>query len=63
MPILSLDDAAKVKIQIEVCSTEMDKLTDWEQGFIESVSDQFTSSGTLSPKQLETLKEIYDKVF
>lgn len=34
-------------------------LTNWEESFIESVSDQFTRKGSLSDKQVEILEQIY----
>lgn len=37
------------------------RVTKWEMGFIESVSEQFEEKGHLSPKQISSLKEIYDK--
>ena len=51
-----------IKIQLEVCESDMDNLNDWEQEFIESISDQFTRTGELSPKQKARLQQIYDKV-
>jgi len=47
---------------LEVCESEMEKLSDWEQNFIESISDQFTNFGKLSIKQEEILTKLYDKV-
>lgn len=38
------------------------KLTRWEREFIESVSDQFGRRGSLSEKQVETLRKIYERV-
>lgn len=35
------------------------KLTQWEQDFVESVSDQFDRRGTLTDKQFEVLERIY----
>lgn len=35
------------------------KLTEWELGFLESVSDQFTHRGSLSDKQFDKLETIY----
>lgn len=34
-------------------------LTSWELGFLESVTDQFETSGTLSDRQYEKLASIY----
>ena len=35
------------------------RLTNWELGFLESISDQFERSGNLSEKQFECLERIY----
>lgn len=34
-------------------------LTEWENNFLESITEQFTSRGTLSDRQFETLERIY----
>lgn len=52
----------KVKIELEVIESEMDKLDDWETNFITSVSDQFTNKGYLTVRQQESLHKIYNKV-
>ena len=36
-------------------------LTKWELSFLESISEQYDSSGHLSEKQLETLERIHIK--
>lgn len=38
---------------------EYDNLTDWEQDFVESVSDQFEENGSLPERQLEILEKIF----
>ena len=40
---------------------DIDALTEWEKGFVASVSEQFEKRGTLSPKQTATLRRIYDE--
>jgi hypothetical protein len=40
---------------------QMDKLTKWERDFVESVSDQFTRTRSLSDKQKLILGKIWDK--
>ncbi len=37
------------------------RLTDWEKGFVESISDQWTRNRRLSDKQKETLGKVWDK--
>jgi hypothetical protein len=44
------------------CENREERLTDWERNFIDSVSKQFKEKGSLSPKQLEVLNKIWDKV-
>jgi hypothetical protein len=39
----------------------IDQLTEWEQQFFESVSDQWTRRRNLSEKQKEILGNIWDK--
>ena len=55
-------DVKRIREVLDVVEIEMDKLTSWEQLFIESVSDQYTRKGSLSDKQLEILERIYLKV-
>jgi hypothetical protein len=49
------------KYFIDECAANTEKLTDWETSFIESVSDQFERTQSLSPKQKEILERIYCK--
>lgn len=36
-------------------------LTDWESNFVDSVATQFEARGSLSPKQIATLRRIYEE--
>lgn len=56
------ETTVKVRTQLEVCESELDSMTDWEKGFIESISEQFFDNGYLSKPQQDTLQRIYDKV-
>jgi hypothetical protein len=38
-----------------------EKLTEWEQTFLDSVREQFEDEKILSEKQLEVLERIWDK--
>lgn len=38
-----------------------DRLTKWEQGFVESISNQWELHRSLSDKQKETLGKVWDK--
>lgn len=55
-------EAKQIFTYLDVCSSETEKMNEWEQQFIEDISEKFTEYGDLTPKQLETLKKIYDKV-
>ena len=45
---------------IRIVNEEAHKpLTDWEQSFMESVTDQFDRTGRISERQLEILERIY----
>jgi hypothetical protein len=44
------------------CERRDDKLSEWEQGFIQSVRELFDRRGSLSDKQLETLNNIWEKI-
>lgn len=43
------------------CNKRYKKLTEWEQGFIDSLN-KFTDFGNLSYKQYETLEKIWEKI-
>ena len=44
---------------IEIVNTEGRNLTAWERSFMESITDQFEGSGSLSERQTEILERIY----
>jgi uncharacterized membrane-anchored protein len=44
---------------IDAVNDEGRRLTDWELHFMESITNQFASSGSLSEKQEEILERIY----
>ena len=37
-------------------------LSDWEKGFVESVTEQFNKRGNLSPRQLEFVVKFEEKI-
>lgn len=43
-------------------SPERDRLSDWENGFLDSVREQFLRKGTVSEKQFVVLEKIYIKL-
>ena len=48
-----------LKQWIAAVNDEGRKLTDWEVQFMESITEQFDNSGSLSEKQEEILERIY----
>ena len=61
---MSLNEIEKSEAQekFDACLDHLERLTDWEQHFIEQNSELFEKFGVLSPRQLEILEEIYNKV-
>lgn len=49
----------ELKRKLDEVSAFSHKLNKWEMGFIESLSDQFDATGTMSPKQEEKLDDIW----
>ena len=44
------------------CEARESKLSDWEAGFIDSISAQIGRGGSLTQKQDETLSKIWERV-
>jgi len=44
------------------CETRESKLTDWERGFIDSISRQIAEGRRLSEKQAERLDTIWERI-
>lgn len=47
---------------LEHCKGFMRELSQWEQGFIESVNERFERGGELTEKQIDRLEQIYCKL-
>ncbi|MBX9960942.1 MAG: hypothetical protein K2Y15_12470 [Burkholderiaceae bacterium] len=47
---------------VKDCENRESKLTDWERGFIDSISKQLAEGRRLSVKQAETLDDIWERV-
>lgn len=47
---------------IEDCEARESLLSTWEAGFIDSAKDYMEDGHSLSPKQVETLEKIWDRV-
>jgi len=48
--------------RLENLNNNKQYLTDWENGFVESVTQQFNKRGSLSPRQLEFVAKFEEKV-
>lgn len=48
-----------IKELLEALQAPTRPLTKWEENFLESVTAQFDSTGTLSNRQIEVLDQIY----
>jgi len=53
------DRKAEIARMLEMLESPSKELTKWEENFLGSVRDQFTSRGTLSDRQFEILDRIY----
>lgn len=53
------NDPKLIKHMLECLSTPSKKLTTWEENFLESISEQFESSNSLSDKQFAIVERIY----
>lgn len=51
-----------VQRMLNTCIDNDDKLTEWEQNFIESLMNQHENGSVLSDMQCEILEKIYDKL-
>lgn len=47
---------------VEDCVNRQERLTDWETNFIDSISRRLSNNQDLSPKQIEVLDRIWEKV-
>jgi hypothetical protein len=50
------------KTMIEDCENRSTKLSDWEHDFIQSLGEQLDNGKTPSPKQIEKLNSIWERV-
>lgn len=53
------DEAAQL---VADCEARESKLSDWERGFIDSIGKQLAAGRSLTPKQIERLDEIWERV-
>ena len=62
MALAKGDREKQTEYMLSQCEDCSERLTDWENSFIESVRDQFDRKGSLSERQIEVLETIYCKV-
>ena len=46
---------------VEDCEKRESRLTEWEQGFIDSIRHRLEQGNPLTPKQTETLEKIWER--
>ena len=47
---------------VDDCEARESKLSDWEVMFLESIENRLAIGNSLTPKQIETLENIWEKV-
>jgi len=47
---------------VEDCEKRDSRLTDWERGFLDSISKRLENEQGLSERQIETLENIWERV-
>ena len=47
---------------VEDCEMRDSRLTDWERGFLDSISKRLENEQGLSERQIETLENIWERV-
>ena len=47
---------------VEDCEKRDSRLTDWERGFLDSISKRLEDEQGLSERQIETLENIWERV-
>jgi hypothetical protein len=55
------DWADEYVMMLEDCEKRESRLTDWERGFVDSLQNQIASGRRPSPKQVETLDDIWGR--
>ncbi len=50
------------RTMIDDCVTREERLSDWQRGFVDSLSRQLDDGKTLTTKQLETLVDVWESV-
>jgi len=58
---MSPDDKQLAAHMLRELESPSKELTSWELGFLESVGDQLETRGSMTDKQMEILKRIYEE--
>jgi hypothetical protein len=46
---------------VDDCEARESRLSDWERGFVESIRDRLEKNVPLTPKQTETLSNVWER--
>ena len=52
-----------IKVWLYALADEMEKLTPWEQDFLENVDDWWNQGNEISERQYKRLEELYRRIF
>lgn len=52
----------EIALMVQDCENREEKLSDWERGFIDSLSNQLSKGRTLSEKQVDKLNSIWERI-
>lgn len=55
------NEPQRIKWVLDGVTDDIDKCSEWEQGFLRSIEEQFRKTGSLSDKQYDTLEKIYEQ--
>jgi hypothetical protein len=55
------DWASEYLQMIDDCEDRESRLTEWERGFVDSIRAQIERGKLLTPKQIETVDEIWER--
>lgn len=59
---MSTADRDEHLTMIDDCEKRESKLSDWERGFIDSISHQMKNGASLTERQIEVLEQIWNRV-
>jgi hypothetical protein len=52
----------EIALMVQDCENREEKLSDWERGFIDSLSSQLAKGRTLSERQVDKLNSIWERI-